>query len=213
MRYRFSSAVLGGIVLAALLSAAPATAGEPGRVSPPGQRDLAGIWYRVVYDGAASEAGAIIVVTKVDADTWIAAPVVHIPPLVPPPQYPGFPPTDAAVPWIVQFQRTGQNTYLVTSLSYYSATQAPAGQPKTAWAGVCNGPGIQQDEDTLTIDWYCFASCNPCFPGCWNFGSPYIACDPGRLWDPFQDPTAFCSAVVTPVEFRKVPMSDGCVPD
>ena len=197
----------------AFLISASAIAEKPNHTSPPGKRDLAGIWYRVVYNGAASEAGAIIVVSRADEKTWVSAPVVSIPMLAGPPQYPGFPPTDIWSPWVVQFHRTGVNTYEATSVSYYFNSQPPPGAPKSAWAGVCNGPAVLTDEDTLIIDWYCFASCNPCHLGCWNYNSPFITCDPARLWDPLQDPTTFPAQGVVPAEFRRLAMSTEGVPD
>jgi len=152
-----------------------------------------------------------MVVTEVDPHTFIVAPTTFTIHLGQPPQNALVPPTDTQSPWVVRFERTGLNTYAVTSLSHVANTQAPPGQLKTAWALPCNGTAVQTADDVLIVDWSCFASCNPCYPGCWNYGSPYIECDPDRLWNPFTDPTSVCAGGAH-TEFRKMPMNDTCVP-
>ncbi len=177
----------------------------------PGLYELSGVWYREVYNAASSEGGVIMVVTEVNPHTFIVAPTTFTLPLGQPPQNALVPPTDTQSPWVVRFERTGLNTYAVTSLSHVANTQAPSGQPQTAWALPCNGTAVQTADDVLIVDWSCFASCNPCYPGCWNYGSPYIECDPDRLWNPFTDPTSVCAGGAH-TEFRKMPMNDTCVP-
>ncbi len=189
-----------------------AVAGDPVETLPSWWiHDLTGIWYRVVAGDTASEGGVTGVVVRNEPGGFVMSlGGGWVPRLVPPDQFPGIPETDTTTAFPVRLRRSGWNRYEATSFAHFGQSGAPE-PPRTVWAMVCNGDARQLADDLLVIDWYCYASCNPCYPGCWSQG--LMTCDPGRLWDPFGDPTAICPGEVFHTEFRKVPIDRGCVPE
>ena len=169
-----------------------------------------GDWMAVIYAGSAANGGSMGTIVKVDSHRYSMIPTgTFVPRLNPALQIPGIPVTDTRTPFSVQFKRVGKNEYEATSVQWYGDSQSLEDQ-KTVWAQVCNGYMTQLGEDELRTEWYCSGSCNPCYPGCWNYGLGL--CDEGRLWDPFEDPTSICFGGPYVTIFQRIPMTMDCVP-